>query len=101
MRPALGTLLIPAFFAVPTMGVDEPAKEVPPMKASVQVVEFGKTADGTPVDLYTLTNASGMKAKITNYGGIVTELHVLDRCGHWAQTQRWDAMLPGLRSHFG
>ncbi|MDF1817379.1 MAG: alpha/beta hydrolase [Immundisolibacteraceae bacterium] len=29
------------------------------------------------------------------------ELHVLDRCGHWAQTQRWDAMLPALREHWG
>lgn len=28
------------------------------------------------------------------------ELHVLDRCGHWAQIQRWDAMLPLMRSHF-
>jgi 2-hydroxymuconate-semialdehyde hydrolase len=29
------------------------------------------------------------------------ELHVLDRCGHWAQLQRWDAMLPLLLTHFG
>ncbi|MBT5701287.1 MAG: alpha/beta fold hydrolase [Gammaproteobacteria bacterium] len=28
------------------------------------------------------------------------ELHVLDRCGHWAQTQRWDAMLPIIMNHF-
>ncbi len=28
------------------------------------------------------------------------ELYVLDRCGHWAQTQRWDAMLPLIKSHF-
>lgn len=28
------------------------------------------------------------------------ELHVLDRCGHWAQTQRWDAMLPLMMDHF-
>ncbi|MCG2634309.1 MAG: alpha/beta fold hydrolase [Gammaproteobacteria bacterium] len=28
------------------------------------------------------------------------ELHVLDRCGHWAQTQRWDAMLPLIVNHF-
>ena len=28
------------------------------------------------------------------------ELHVLDRCGHWAQTQRWDAMLPLINDHF-
>lgn len=27
------------------------------------------------------------------------ELFVLDRCGHWAQIQRWDAMLPILRTH--
>ena len=29
------------------------------------------------------------------------ELFVLDRCGHWAQLQRWDAMLPLIRTHFG
>ncbi|AMG75148.1 alpha/beta fold hydrolase [Sphingopyxis granuli] len=28
------------------------------------------------------------------------ELFVLDRCGHWAQIQRWDAMLPIIRNHF-
>jgi pimeloyl-ACP methyl ester carboxylesterase len=28
------------------------------------------------------------------------ELFVLDRCGHWAQIQRWDGMLPIIRSHF-
>ncbi|MBF6567597.1 MAG: alpha/beta fold hydrolase [Candidatus Binataceae bacterium] len=28
------------------------------------------------------------------------ELHVLDRCGHWAQLQRWDAMLPIIMDHF-
>ena len=32
--------------------------------------------DGTPIDLYTLTNAKGMTAKIITYGGIITELHV-------------------------
>ena len=42
---------------------------------------FGKTSDGQAVDLYTLSNPSGMKAKITNYGGIVTELHVPDKNG--------------------
>ena len=41
---------------------------------------FGKAGD-TPVQLYTLTNAKGLVAKITNYGAIVTELHVPDRAG--------------------
>lgn len=40
---------------------------------------FGKTQDGTAVDLYTLTNESGMTVKITNYGGIVTSIVTLDK----------------------
>jgi aldose 1-epimerase len=42
---------------------------------------FGKTADGQVVALYTLTNAKGAVARITTYGGIVTELHVPDKNG--------------------
>lgn len=37
--------------------------------------------DGKEVVLYTLTNASGMIAKITNYGAIVTELTAPDKAG--------------------
>ncbi|MFP6873102.1 MAG: aldose epimerase family protein [Verrucomicrobiales bacterium] len=48
---------------------------------TVSKAPFGKTSDGKPVDIYTLTNPGGMKAKITNYGGIVTQLHVPDRNG--------------------
>lgn len=44
---------------------------------------FGKT-DGKNVYLYTLTNANGMQAKITNYGGIVTSIKVPDRQGKMA-----------------
>ena len=51
------------------------------MKPTIQKADFGKTAEGTAVDQYTLTNAHGMKAKIMTYGGIVTELHVPDRDG--------------------
>ena len=51
------------------------------MKASVTQSSFGKLPDGTPVDLFTLTNSHGLVAKITNYGTIITELHVPDRHG--------------------
>ncbi len=44
---------------------------------------FGKIENGTIVNLYTLTNANGMKVKITNYGGIVTSIYVPDRQGHF------------------
>lgn len=51
------------------------------MKASVTQTAFGKLPDGRPVDLCTLTSAHGLVAKITNYGTIITELHVPDRHG--------------------
>lgn len=37
---------------------------------------FGKTQDGTAVDLYTLTNANGIEVAITNFGAIVTAIRV-------------------------
>ncbi len=48
-----------------------------------QSAPFGKVGD-TPVQLFTLTNKNGLVAKITNYGAIVTELHVPDRTGRLA-----------------
>lgn len=51
------------------------------MKANVQKSGFGNLPDGTAVELFTLTNSSGLVAKISNYGTIITELHVPDRNG--------------------
>lgn len=42
---------------------------------------FGKTADGTQIYLYTLTNAHGMEARIINYGAILVSLKTPDRQG--------------------
>ncbi|TGD80583.1 aldose epimerase family protein [Hymenobacter wooponensis] len=42
---------------------------------------FGKTSDGSEAQLYTLTNAHGLKATITNYGGTLTSLLVPDKNG--------------------
>ena len=36
-------------------------------QTAVSKKDYGKTADGAPVDLYTLTGASGMKAEIITY----------------------------------
>jgi len=50
-------------------------------KAMITKDAFGKTQDGTAVDQYTLTNANGMKVKITAYGGIVTAIEAPDKNG--------------------
>jgi len=39
---------------------------------------FGKTPDGQEAFLFTLTNKSGLQAKITNYGGTIISLMVPD-----------------------
>jgi aldose 1-epimerase len=49
--------------------------------AQVRKSSFGKLPDGTAVDIYALENANGLLAKVTNYGTIISELHVPDRHG--------------------
>lgn len=53
-------------------------------KATVQQTDYGKLRDGTAVDLYTLTNAHGVVARVITYGGILTEWHVPGRDGKMA-----------------
>ena len=48
---------------------------------NIEKSSFGQTKNGSPVQLFTFINDNGMIAKITNYGGIITELWVPDRDG--------------------
>src|SRR5262245_21803929 len=43
--------------------------------------EFGQTSTGEKVELYTLRNAQGLEAALTNFGGILVSLKVPDRNG--------------------
>jgi len=52
--------------------------------SSITKADFGKTPDGTSVEIYTLRNSKGMEAKIMTYGGIVTSLKVPDKNGNFA-----------------
>ena len=42
---------------------------------------FGRLADGTPVQIFTLTNAHGLRARIMTYGATLVSLEVPDRKG--------------------
>ena len=42
---------------------------------------FGRLADGTSVDIYTLRNAAGLEARVMTYGAILLSLKVPDRNG--------------------
>ncbi len=60
------------------------AKAIPAKKGSslVKKQSFGQMPDGTPVDIFTLTNG-GMEARITNYGGAVVSLTAPDKNGKY------------------
>jgi len=51
--------------------------------SQISQVPFGRTADGTPVVIYTLRNRRGSEARITNYGGILVSLKAPDKNGRF------------------
>ncbi len=53
-------------------------------KSSITKADFGKTPDGTPVEIYTLRNSKGAEACIMTYGGIVQKLIMPDKAGNFA-----------------
>jgi aldose 1-epimerase len=53
-------------------------------QAEVKVSDFGKTADGTPVEEFTLTNATGATVKLISRGATLKEWHVPDKDGETA-----------------
>ncbi len=50
-------------------------------KLSISQESFGQSPDGAAAKLFTLTNSNGLVVKITNFGGIITEIHTPDKNG--------------------
>ena len=50
------------------------------MQAQVSKQPFGKTPDGTPVDIYTLKSGE-IEARVITYGGILQSLKIPDKAG--------------------
>jgi aldose 1-epimerase len=73
--------------------------QAPPKKGKSEVKKqsFGKMPDGTPVDIYTLSNANGMEARITTYGGAIVSLTAPDRAGKFADVVLGMDSLDGYR----
>ncbi len=63
--------------AVCLLGCASPA----PSRPQISRTPFGRTQDGTPVDLFTLRNSKGLEARICNYGGIIVSFKGPDRRG--------------------
>ncbi len=50
-------------------------------RSGVARAPFGATQSGRSVEAYTLTNASGLEARVITYGGIIVALRTPDRAG--------------------
>ena len=71
------------FFTLPLVAAAVLLAGVAARGASAGVTKeaFGKLADGTTIDIYTLRNSKGAEARIMTYGGILVSLKVPDRDG--------------------
>jgi aldose 1-epimerase len=49
--------------------------------SGVTSAPFGKTQDGKPVTVFTMTNANGMRVRAMTYGAIIVSIEVPDRSG--------------------
>jgi aldose 1-epimerase len=77
LRRPLSLLLLALLVSAGRVTAATPAREV-----------FGRAADGTTIDAYTLTNQHGAKAKIITYGAILADLQIPDRTGKIAHVVR-------------
>ena len=51
-------------------------------KMTIEKAPYGNLPDGRQVDIYTLTNAKGLRARLTNYGAITVSLEAPDAGGN-------------------
>ena len=73
-------------------------------RAGMTEAVYGKMPDGREVKIWTLTNADGMEAKVTEYGAILVSLKVPDKTGKIADiTHGYDTLDGWLTnsSYFG
>lgn len=69
-------------------------------KMSLQQKPFGKTAQGQPVEEFTLANGRGVTVQIISYGAIITSVRTPDRVGRPGEiTLGFDTLEPYLAGH--
>lgn len=76
-----------------------------PAEAAITKIPWGETPGHQKVELYTLTNANGMKVRLSTYGAVIQGLETPDRAGRMADIVRGFDSLAGYlvpaNSHIG
>ena len=87
-------VLVAALALGPPAAAKKPGKHGGHGSLAIEKSSFGKLANGTAIDRYTLSNRS-MKVAILTYGGIIQELWAPDRRGRLANVTLGFANLEG------
>ncbi|MBM3876644.1 MAG: galactose mutarotase [Verrucomicrobia bacterium] len=90
--------------SVPAIGPVTPsataADSARPRVLRVEQAEFGRTADGKAVEVFTLRNANGLAAKVITYGATLIAVETPDRDGAFANiTLHLDSLADYLGGH--
>jgi len=104
MRFWINFVLVVTVVCMPGCKKKTPTPKEPEVKEirlmSAQKESFGQTSDGRQIDLFTLTNTSGLRAKIMSYGAILVSMEVPDRDGNLADiTLGFDTLDGYLAGH--
>ncbi|MEN8774613.1 MAG: hypothetical protein ABF382_13780 [Akkermansiaceae bacterium] len=97
----ISALLAPLFMTLVTSCSDSESAEE---KSSVETSVYGSIPDAGEVKIFTLTNANGMTAKVTEYGAILVSVTSADKDGKQADlTHSYDNLEGWLTntSYFG
>jgi aldose 1-epimerase len=87
MFSAMAAAIIPlVIFCLAACKKNAPAPAAPAAAKGLSKMDvikspFGRLPDGTAVEIYTLTNKNGLKARLMTYGAILVSLEVPDRTG--------------------
>jgi aldose 1-epimerase len=91
------------FFAVSSVLFTHPAagaEKIITRQTAVWEESFGRSAEGEAVDIFTLTNAHGLKARVTTWGACLVSMVVPDRKGAPADVALgFDTLEPYMKRH--
>jgi aldose 1-epimerase len=95
-----GALRSIGFAGCVLMAANQSTTQNPPPRRepSVTRAPFGTMPDGTPVELFTLTNRNGLEVRVITYGAIIQAIRVPDRNGRFADVVNGHDSLEGYRT---
>jgi aldose 1-epimerase len=84
---------------VPAAGLEQ-TKTMSGGRAGVAREAFGRTGEGIPVEVFSLTNKAGVEIKAISFGAIITSIRIPDRTGALADvTLGFDSLDGYLKEH--